>query len=71
VKVLAVPAEVQNVSCSGLSNGSITALPEGTPDYTYSWNTGSTDQTITNLSAGSYTVTVTDVRAAVQLPALK
>jgi hypothetical protein len=47
----------------GLSNGSATANPSGglTP-YTYAWSNTKTSQTISNLSAGNYTVTVTDSR---------
>jgi len=47
------------VSCPGGSNGSITATPtSGNEPYTYLWNTGATTQTISNLVAGTYTVTV-------------
>ncbi|MAP54255.1 MAG: hypothetical protein CL605_05075, partial [Altibacter sp.] len=43
-------------------DGTATANPTGgTPPYTYSWSPGgATTQTITGLSAGTYTVTVTD-----------
>jgi len=45
----------------GLSNGSIALTPSGgvTP-YSYSWSNGETTQNITNLTEGSYSVTVTD-----------
>ncbi len=45
----------------GGNNGSVTANPSGgaTP-YSYLWNTSSSTQTISNLSAGSFCVTVTD-----------
>ena len=51
-----------NVSCFGGSNGSATvAVTGGTAAYTYSWSpTGGTGATATGLSAGTYTVTVTD-----------
>ena len=50
------------VSCNSGSNGSITLnVSGGTTPYTYIWSNGSTTQNITNISAGSYTVTVTDV----------
>jgi len=45
----------------GGSDGTATAAPSGgTAPYTFEWTGGSTDQTITGLSAGDYTVTVTD-----------
>ncbi len=49
-------------TCFGDSNGSLTATASGgiLGDYSYQWNTGSTDTTITNLTAGNYNVTVTD-----------
>jgi PKD repeat protein len=53
---------VVDESCGG-ANGSLTANPTGgTGPYTYSWNTNpvQTTQTISNLSAGIYTVSVTD-----------
>ncbi len=49
-----------NEVCSG-SDGSVTvSVTGGTPPYTYSWTGGSTTQSVANLSAGTYTVTVTD-----------
>jgi len=43
------------------SDGTATANPSGgTPAYTFLWSTGATTQTITGLTAGTYTVTVTD-----------
>lgn len=53
-----------NVSCNSGNNGSATVTPNGgTPGYTYSWNTIPVQTTATaiNLSAGSYTVTVSDL----------
>jgi len=42
-------------------DGSVTANATfGTAPYTYSWSNGETTPTITGLSAGCYTVTVTD-----------
>jgi len=47
-------------SNSGM-NGTATCNPTGgSPSYTYVWSNMSTSQTITGLSPGSYTVTVTD-----------
>jgi|GEM_PF-1609957 len=47
-------------SCFGNSDGSINLLVnQGNGAFTYLWNTGQTENSIDNLSAGSYTVTVT------------
>lgn len=49
------------ISCNGASDGSLTAnATEGSPPFTYMWNTGAGGPTITGLSQGTYTVTVTD-----------
>ena len=49
------------VSCFGGNNGSATVTPtDGTPPFTFLWNNGSNNQTISNLTAGNYTVTLTD-----------
>ena len=50
-----------NVSCNGGADGEATVnVTGGTPDYSYAWSDGQTTMTATGLSAGSYTVTVTD-----------
>ncbi|HEX8517473.1 MAG TPA: gliding motility-associated C-terminal domain-containing protein [Bacteroidia bacterium] len=48
--------------CNGNTNGMITVIPSGgTLPYTYSWSTGtSTADTLANIGANSYTVTVAD-----------
>ena len=57
---------IQNAGCSGTNNGSITAnVSGGTPNYTYSWVQASTSQalngqTINNLGADTYNLTITD-----------
>jgi hypothetical protein len=49
------------ILCNGGTSDSATAVPTGgTEPYTYSWSTGDTTQSIYNLIAGSYTVTVLD-----------
>lgn len=54
-----------NVSSNGGSNGSATVtVSGGTPSYTYSWSpSGGTAATASGLSAGGYTVTVTDANS--------
>lgn len=48
-------------NCFGTATGSATAFPSGgTPGYTYSWSSGATTATASNLLAGNYTVTITD-----------
>ena len=50
-----------NVSCNGGSDGSIDlTVNNGSGSYTYSWDNGSTSEDISSLSAGTYTVIVTD-----------
>jgi hypothetical protein len=51
-----------NVSCFGGNDGSATAMVAGgSGSFTYSWSpTGGTFATVTGITAGSYTVTVTD-----------
>ncbi len=51
-----------NVTCFGGNNGSATVTPiGGTGPYTYSWApSGGTSATANNLTAGNYTVTITE-----------
>lgn len=50
-----------NPSCGGSANGVADLdVTGGTPSYTYLWSTGAVTQDITNLAAGSYSVTITD-----------
>ena len=54
-------AQQTAVSCFGGNDGIATANPSGgTPNYTYVWNNGQSTQTVTGLSAGTYTVNITD-----------
>lgn len=54
-------AVINNVSCSGGSNGSIILTPAGgTPPYTYLWSTGSLSSTLSGKPAGTYSVTIKD-----------
>lgn len=50
-----------NVKCNGEANGTATAgTVAGTAPFTYAWSNSGTTKTVTNLAAGTYTVTVTD-----------
>jgi len=55
-----VTVAVNNVSCYGQNNGSITANASGGSSFSYLWSTGSPSQSISNLSAGNYSVVVTN-----------
>lgn len=56
-----VSAVIQNAAC-GLSNGSIAvSVTGGNPTYTYLWSNGSTTNSVSNLQAGTYSLTVTDL----------
>ncbi|MES2591172.1 MAG: choice-of-anchor L domain-containing protein [Bacteroidota bacterium] len=52
-----------NASCYGLANGAISSSPSGgTVPYTYHWMPGNlATQNVSNLAAGTYTVTVNDM----------
>jgi gliding motility-associated-like protein len=56
---------INNVPCSGGNNGSIELAPNGgRAPYTYVWSDGQSSSTATNLSAGTYDVTVIDANGA-------
>lgn len=59
--VLLANASATAETSNGANDGTATAAPSGgTPGYTYLWSTTATTATITNLTPGSYSVTVTD-----------
>jgi gliding motility-associated-like protein len=54
----------QAISCGGVCDGQITAIPAGgTGPYTYLWSNAATSISLINLCVGNYTVTVTDANA--------
>ncbi len=56
-----------NITCNGLSNGTLTAVPSGgVSPYTYAWSNASTSATATGLAVGTFTVTVTDANGCTQ-----
>ena len=61
----AIATKVQDVTCNGDADGSITVVGSGgtaATDYTYSWSTtpAQTNATASSLAPGNYTVTLTD-----------
>lgn len=58
---IALNPTVTNVLCNGANNGTITIAPTGgNLPYSILWSNGSTGNTISNLSPGIYSVTLTD-----------
>lgn len=68
------PAELQvslanksDISCPTCSTGAIyISVNGGVKPYTYSWSNGAKSQNITDLKAGTYTVTVTDANGCIK-----
>jgi len=54
-------ATTVNVPCNGQASGSVSiTVNGGTAPLTYAWSNGASGQTLSNVSAGTYTVTITD-----------
>lgn len=65
---ISIQKSVTNVLCFGGNTGAIDlTVSGGTPPYTYLWNHNSNTQDISNLSAGTYTVTVTDANGCTRV----
>ena len=59
---LSLSSELENNSCFGGNEGSITVFPQGGLDYSYDWgNSFGNFSSIENLPAGSYSVEITDI----------
>ncbi|MEM9837226.1 MAG: hypothetical protein AAF828_12025, partial [Bacteroidota bacterium] len=53
--------DADDISCFGQVDGLVTTdVIGGRPGYTYSWSNGASTPNIMNLTAGNYTVTITD-----------
>lgn len=60
--------DVQDVSISGLTDGSINQiLVNGTPPYTFNWSNGEMTEDLSSLNVGSYTVTILDADGCVEI----
>lgn len=61
VNNLSLSTGTTHVTCNGINNGTTTAIvADGVPPYNYFWSNGATNSSLASLSAGTYTVTVTD-----------
>jgi gliding motility-associated-like protein len=58
---LSITSTVVDVACNNGNNGSISlSVSGGTANYSYQWSNNANSSSIINLSAGNYSVTVTD-----------
>ncbi|MBI2270148.1 MAG: hypothetical protein HYU69_07295 [Bacteroidetes bacterium] len=58
---VSVSTNTINITCNGGNNGNSIASPgSGTSPFTFNWSNGQITQTATGLSAGNYTITITD-----------
>ncbi|TAD81659.1 MAG: DNRLRE domain-containing protein, partial [Bacteroidetes bacterium] len=56
-----ISGAISPVTIPGGNNGAIdVSLTGGTPSFSYSWSNGAASQDISNLTAGNYTLTLTD-----------
>lgn len=60
-EILSAQVNPIDITCHGANNGAISlTVNGGTPQYTYHWNDNNEGASRTNLSVGSYSVTITD-----------
>ncbi|PLX01851.1 MAG: hypothetical protein C0594_12555, partial [Marinilabiliales bacterium] len=61
VSALSLTLSPTQPTCNGIDDGSINAgVLDGVEPYSFQWSNGETTQNISNLSAGDYSLTVTD-----------
>jgi hypothetical protein len=58
-------AAVTNISCNGETDGAINLTGTGNGTLTFAWSNGATTEDLTGLSAGSYSVVITDANGCV------
>ncbi len=69
---LAETNSVTNASCNSTSNGSVTlTVTGGTPQYTFNWSNGNTNQNLTNVYPGTYTVVIRDSNGCTFIDSMK
>lgn len=57
-----IVATTKNTACSQVTTGTVElTINGGVPEFTFDWSTGANTQNITELPAGTYTVTVSDM----------
>lgn len=70
-QLLAHSSIISNISCYGLSSGSIDiSVSGGTSPYSYNWSNGATTQDISNVGAGTYSLIITDNKGCISLDTL-
>ena len=62
-----VSIDSENTSCGEVNGSAATSVSGGVSPYTYAWSNGSTDSSLSDLSAGDYSVTVTDASGCTAL----
>ncbi len=68
--VIGIGVAVTDVACTGGNNGAIdVTVTGGTPNYSYNWSNNTNTQDLTNVTAGTYSVTVTDSKGCQQTAA--